>query len=142
MSGPSQREWTNGYKFRTFKKYIFISHGAPISMHNKKKAVYFIRSKSCLRLRLKVCTCMLSCFSRVQLYVTLWTVACQVPLPMGFSRQESWSGLPCPPPGDLPNPGIEPASLMSPVLQANSLPLATPGKHKRILKACSSHNTN
>ena len=43
-------------------------------------------------------------------------IACQFPLPMGFSRQEYRSGLPCPPPGDLPNPGIEPASLMSPAL--------------------------
>ena len=56
------------------------------------------------------------CFSRVSLFVTLWTVACQVPLSMGFSRQEYWSGLLCPPPGDLPNPGIEPPSLMSPAL--------------------------
>ena len=56
-------------------------------------------------------TCMLSCFSCVWLFMTLWTVACQVPLFMGFSRQEYWSGLPCPPPGDLPDPRIEPASL-------------------------------
>ena len=47
---------------------------------------------------------------------TLWTVACQAPLSMGFSRQEYWSRLPCPPPGDLPDPGIEPMSLMSPAL--------------------------
>ena len=47
--------------------------------------------------------------------VTLWTVACQAPLSMGFSRQEYWSQLPCPP-GDLPDPGIETASLMSPAL--------------------------
>ena len=47
---------------------------------------------------------------------TLWTVALQVPLSMGFSRQEYWSGLLCPPPGDLPDPGIEPASLLSPAL--------------------------
>ena len=52
-------------------------------------------------------------FSRVQLFVTPWTVALQDPLSMGFSRQEYWSGLPCPPPGDLPDPGIEPESLMS-----------------------------
>ena len=45
---------------------------------------------------------------------TLWTVAHQAPLSVGFSRQEYWSGLPCPPPGDIPNPGMEPASLMSP----------------------------
>ena len=43
--------------------------------------------------------------------VTLWTVACQAPLSMGFSRREYWSGLPCPPPGDLPDPGIKPMSL-------------------------------
>ena len=60
--------------------------------------------------------CMLSHFIRVQLFVTLWTVAHQVPLPMGFSRQEYWSGLPCPPPGDLPEPGIKPTSLTSPAL--------------------------
>ena len=48
--------------------------------------------------------------------MTLWTVACQAPLSMRFFRQEYWSGLPCPPPGDLPDPGIEPASLMSSAL--------------------------
>ena len=50
---------------------------------------------------------------------TPWTVVRQAPLSMGFSRQEYWSGLPCPPPGDLPNPGIEPRSL---ALQTDSLP--------------------
>ena len=59
---------------------------------------------------------MLSHFSHVQLFVTLWTVAQQAPLSMGFSRQEYWSGLPCPPPRGLPDPGIEPGSLMSPGL--------------------------
>ena len=49
-------------------------------------------------------------FSHIQLFVTLWTVAHQAPLSMGFSRQERWSGLLCPPPGALPHPGIEPAS--------------------------------
>ena len=58
-------------------------------------------------------------FSRVQLFATLWTVACQAPLSMGFSRQEYWSGLPCPSPEDLPDPGIEPGP---PALQADSLP--------------------
>ena len=51
---------------------------------------------------------------------TLWTVACQAPLSMGFSRQEYWSGLLFPSPGDLPHPGIEP---WSPALQADSLPI-------------------
>ena len=59
---------------------------------------------------------MLSRFSCVQLFVTLWTVACQAPLSIGFSRQEYLSGLPCPSPGDLPNPGIKPVSLTSPAL--------------------------
>ena len=59
---------------------------------------------------------MQSCFSLVQLFGTLWTVACQAPLFMGFSRWKHWSGLLCPPPGDLHNPGIKPASLMSPSL--------------------------
>ena len=67
---------------------------------------------------------MLSQFSCLQLFVTLWTVAHQAPLSMGLSREQHWSGLPCPPPGHLPNPGIEPASPVSPALQADSLPLA------------------
>ena len=57
--------------------------------------------------------------------MTPWTVACQVPLSMGVSRQEYWSGLPCPPLGDLPNPRIE---LRSPALRVNSLLSEPPGK--------------
>ena len=59
---------------------------------------------------------MLNRSSWVQLFVTLWTVTHQAPLSLGFSWQESWDGLPCPPPEDLPNPGIQPMSLMSSVL--------------------------
>ena len=66
----------------------------------------------------------LSRFSCVQLFATLWTVACQASLSTGFSRQECWSGLPCLPPRDLPNPRTEPASPASPILQADSLPLS------------------
>ena len=54
--------------------------------------------------------------SGVQLFAILWTVACQIPLSMEFSRQKYWSGLPFPPAGDLPNPGIEPMSPASPAL--------------------------
>ena len=54
-----------------------------------------------------MCVCVLS---RVQLFVTPWTVAHQAPLSMGFSRQEYWSGLPFPSPDDLPDPGIDPFS--------------------------------
>ena len=60
--------------------------------------------------------CRLSHFSPVWLFVMLWTVTNQSPLSMGFSRQEYWSGLPFPSPGDLPSPGIKPTSLISPAL--------------------------
>ena len=59
---------------------------------------------------------LLSHFSHVWPFVTLWTIDCQASLPMGLSRHEYWSGLPCSPPGNLPNPETEPASLMSPAL--------------------------
>ena len=59
---------------------------------------------------------MLSCFSRIQLFATLWVMACQAPLSTEFCRQEYWNGLPCPPPGNLLDPGIKPTSLMSPAL--------------------------
>ena len=60
--------------------------------------------------------CLLSHFRHVQLFVSLWSVAYQAPLSMGFSKQDSWSGLLCPPPGDLPHPGIKLRSPMSPAL--------------------------
>ena len=59
---------------------------------------------------------LLSRFSHIRVFAFLWTVARQAPLSMGFSRQEYWSGLPCSPPGDLPDPGIEPVSLTSSTL--------------------------
>ena len=65
--------------------------------------------------------------SRVRLFATLWTVAHQVPLSMGFSKQEYGSGLPFPPPGDLPNLGMELTSL---VLQADSLLLVLPKRRE------------
>ena len=68
---------------------------------------------------------MLSCFSCVQLCAILWTVACQAPLPMGFSRQEYWSGLLFPSAGDCPDPGIEPQPL---ALQVDSSPSEQLGK--------------
>ena len=63
----------------------------------------------------------LGCFSCVQLFAPLWTVAHQAPSSMGFSRQEHWSGSPCPPPGDLPHPGAKPVSLISPALASGFL---------------------
>ena len=74
-----------------------------------------------------MCECVLSHFSHVPLSVTPWTVGHQASLSMGFSRQEYSSGLPFPPPGDLPDPGIEPMSPPFPALQADSLPLINRG---------------
>ena len=75
--------------------------------------------ESCYRI-LYVCT--LSHYSHVRLFVTQWTIALQAPLSMGFSRQKYWSGMTCPPPGDLPHPGVEPGF---PAFQGDSLPLST-----------------
>ena len=73
----------------------------------------------------QVHACVLSRFSHVQLFATLWTVAHQSPLSTGFFRQEYWSGLPCSPCRDLPDPGIEPMSLMSPVLAGGFFTIST-----------------
>ena len=70
------------------------------------------------------CVGMLSC---VQFFVTLWTLAHQVPLSMGFPRQQYWNGLPFPSPGDLPNPGIKPESPVFPALLVDSLLLSLRG---------------
>ena len=70
--------------------------------------------------------------SRVRLFATPWTVAHQAPPSMGFSRQEYWSGLPFPSPGDLPDAGIEPRS---PAFQADTLTSEPPGKPKATAKA-------
>ena len=66
-----------------------------------------------------VCVCVQS-LSHVRFFATLWTVAHQAPLFMGFSRQDYWCGVPFPSPGDLPDPGIKPESLRSPVLAGSS----------------------
>ena len=78
-----------------------------------------------------VCVCVCVCahvLSRVLLIVTPWTAALQAPLSVGFPRQEYWSGLPVPSPGNLSNPGIQSARLMSPALAGGSLSLAQPRK--------------
>ena len=74
------------------------------------------------------CVCVLSC---VQLLVTPWTIAHQAPLSMGFSRQEYWSGLPFPPPGDLPDPGIKPTS---PTLAGGFFTTEPPGRPNNDIK--------
>ena len=81
-----------------------------------------------------VCVCVLSCFSPVWLFVILWTVAQQALLSMGFSRQKSWSGLPCPPPGDFPDPGIKPISLVSPALAGGFFTTSTTWNYSRTIQ--------
>ena len=80
----------------------------------------------CVCMCVCVCVCVCKSFSCVWLFTTPWTVACQALLSMGFSRQEYWSVLQFPSPGDLPDPGIKPGS---PALQADSLLSEPPGKH-------------
>ena len=77
-----------------------------------------------------VCVCVrtLSCSVVSYSFVTPWTMARQAPLSVGFPRQEYWSGLPLPNPGDLPNPGIEPMSLASPAFVGRFFTTAPPGK--------------
>ena len=72
--------------------------------------------------KVNIFVCVLSLVSHVRLFAAPWTVACQAPLSMGFSRQEYWSGLPCPPPRNLPDSGIQPISSMA--LALDSLPLS------------------
>ena len=67
--------------------------------------------------------------------VTAWTIACQAPLSTGFSRQEYWNGLPCPPPGDLPDPGIELVSLTSPALAGRFFSTSTTWKAQTSITA-------
>ena len=72
----------------------------------------------------QVCACALSRFSHVRIFATPWTIVLQAPLSMGFSRQEYWSGLPFPSPGDLPDPGTGVVSL-TPLALAGSLLLVS-----------------
>ena len=83
--------------------------------------------------------CLLTRFSGIRLFVTLWTVAYQGPLSLEFSRQEYFSGLSCSPPGDLPEPGVELISLTSPALEAGSLSLVPAGKHCKIYDSIGTH---
>ena len=97
-------------KISTFKLHL---------IQIKWKFLHIICSSSGTYVEMKlVHACMLS---HVRLFATLWTVAHQPPLSMGFSRQEYWSGLPCPPPGHIPHPGIK---FTSPAMQVDSLPLS------------------
>ena len=90
-----------------------VAPGGPLSFYVWGQGIAFAFSASLYPIHSVYTAYVLSYFSPVQLFVTLWTITHQAPLSMGFSRQEYWSGLLCPPPGDLPNPGTESASLIS-----------------------------
>ena len=101
---------------------------------NALKIFFFLRFGHIALYATCACT-----FSHIQLFATPWTVARHAPLSMGFSRHEYWSGLSFPPPGDFPDPGIELLSLVSPVLEADSLPaepLGKPLRYVEILPFC------
>ena len=96
-----------------------LSAPEPLLLHSQNGIILALQGGMRARyIYIYICCAMLSPFSHVHLLVTPWTIAHQAPLFMGFSRQEYWTGLPCPPPGDLPDPRIEPKSLMSPALAA------------------------
>ena len=104
---------------------IFCFSFFPSADNFKMCPCFFVYQKSTPFYCSVFCACVVSYFNRVWLFVTLCTVACQAPLSLEFPRQEYWSGLPCPPLGDLPNPGIKPES---PAWQADSSPTEPPGK--------------
>ena len=86
-----------------------------------------------------VCVCVCAC-ACAQSCLTSWTVARQVPLSMGFSRQEYWSGLPLPPAGNFPNPETEPVSLSSPTLAGGFFSTVPPGKPHRYSQLCGAYS--
>ena len=84
-------------------------------------------------LALRVCVCVCAQTLQLCLFATLWTVAHQAPKIMGFSRLEYWSGLPCPPAGPLPDPGIEPASPVASCIAGRIFTAEPPGKPRPCL---------
>ena len=106
-------------------EYHFISSAQGVQFTLKGSSLSFLLWRL-LRHHLKKKKNQMKSLSRVQLFVTPWTIAFQAPPSMEFSRQEYWSWLPFPYPGTLPNPGIEPRS---PTLQADALPSEPPGNH-------------
>ena len=93
-------------------------------------AIYLSSLEKCLfryfvHFSLSWVLCVLSCFSHLQLFVTLWTIDHQAPLSMGILQARNWSEFPCPPPGDLPDPRIKPTSLLSPSLSGRFFTTST-----------------
>ena len=120
----SKRIHTMWLHLREAQKWVKEIH----TMTSQDNSYYIvITSGEMGDLDVSVCVCVYMSDS-----ATLWTLAHQAPLSMGFSRQEYWSRLPCPPPGDLPNPGMKPVLLCLLHWQVGSLPLVPPGKPKYI----------
>ena len=94
--------------------------------------IFLSKNDTILHVKKKYRVCVLVAQSCVCLFATLWTIAHQASQFMGFSRQEYWNGLPCPPPGALPNTGIKLVSPGSPALQVNSLLMSQPGKPTKV----------
>ena len=115
---PRFLEWW--WDWEPLQSKVLVSERAGLEIPNPGTYTYFLWIPLMLAY-------MLSHFSHVWFFATLWTLACQVPLYMGFSRQEYWNGLPCPPAGDLPDLGIEP-TFMSPALAGEFFTHSTIGK--------------
>ena len=119
----------------TFGAAVSFGHGSlrtPSGLH----CLYGPLSKSALRNAATELISTASRLSSVWLFMTPWTAARQAPLSMEFSRQVYWSGLSFPPSGDLPDPGIKPASPVSSALQADSLPTEPSGKPRDLNALC------
>ena len=116
-----------GVGCHAFPQGIFLTQGSNPGLLHCRQILYRLshQGSPCVCVRVRVCVytqaCVLSHFGCVRLFVISCTVASQAPLSTGLSRQEYWSGLPCPPPGELPDPGIEPMSSAAPALQVDSL---------------------
>ena len=123
MTWSPKNKWGFHFRFLTLKKSFFPllliwipvlgTRATVINMRGRSAyywSVFLLRSRQKKSLCMYLCSCV---FSHVQLFVTPWAVAHQVPLSMEFSRQEYWSRLPFPSPGDCPDPGIKPESHMS-----------------------------
>ena len=105
-----------------------------MSPHQKKKKIHILISRTCVYVTRQ--SSAQGVPSHVELFVTPWTVAHRTPLSMGFLRQEYWSRLSFPSPGDLPEPGIKPASLVSPALAGRFLTAVPPGELAESLCKC------
>ena len=138
---PARRRWTTGKEVRCYLKAnsdllkMYIKNpGAATKKFLKRRKIDTLKEE--IKQNHKKCSVKnragrksVESLSRVRLFATTWTVSCQAPLSMEFSRQEYWSGFPFSSPGDLlPSPGIKPGSS---TLQANSLPSEPRGRKKK-----------